>query len=267
MLEVVISIFVILFAVVVVLAAAAFLVMEAIDKIDSLRDKAPWLVKLIERRESLNVLLAVCVFLLLGNGYELVMKEIPEVPPPPSVKFITPPPPLVVQPTETPVVKVITPQPKQRAYISFLEPVVTFTVGSPLSVKFGCQTTSDVPAQKVSCNAQSFIVPVSNGDVSVEDERKIYTEFEAASRPNPEPERPTVAKGQVTNGMIPSAIVTTDEETLLNGPKFALLITGSLFYEDDFGSHRIDMCRWVQPPLSAEPKVWHYCLVHEGIVN
>jgi hypothetical protein len=94
--EIFITAFVILFVVLVVVGAIIFLVMEACDKLDTLREKAPWFVKLIERRESLNVLLAVCLFLLLGNGYELIMKEVPGIPEPPIVKILPPVPPQIV---------------------------------------------------------------------------------------------------------------------------------------------------------------------------
>ncbi len=96
--RIVISIFVIVFTALVMVAAVVFLVMEATDKLESLRKKAPWFVILIEKRESLNVLFVVCAFLLLGNGYELVVKEIPEVPAPPVVKIMPPVPPQIVNP-------------------------------------------------------------------------------------------------------------------------------------------------------------------------
>jgi hypothetical protein len=95
--EIIISIFIIVFGVIVVLSALVFLVMEAMDKIESLRHRVPWLVRLIERRESLNVLLCVSVFLLLGNGYELVKKEVPEVPLPPPPAKLSPSVPTIVQ--------------------------------------------------------------------------------------------------------------------------------------------------------------------------
>src|SRR5260370_31012740 len=94
----VVSLFVMVFTVLVMFGAVVFLVMEATDRLESLRQKAPWFVRLIEKRESLNVLFVVCAFLLLGNGYELVVKEIPEVPAPPIVKIIPPLPPQIVTP-------------------------------------------------------------------------------------------------------------------------------------------------------------------------
>jgi hypothetical protein len=118
--EIVVSAFVILFVVLVMAGAVVFLVMEASDKLDTLREKAPWFVKLIERRESLNVLLAVCLFMLLGNGYELIMKEVPEVPAPPVLKL--PPPPAPEIKVDNP--KVITrtlPPPEQPLHVSTAE--------------------------------------------------------------------------------------------------------------------------------------------------
>ncbi len=93
--KILVSTFVIVFTVLVLVAGAVFMILEANDKLETLREKAPGFVKFVERRESLNVLIIVCIFLLLGNGYELVMKETPEVPAPPSLTLKTPPQPAV----------------------------------------------------------------------------------------------------------------------------------------------------------------------------
>lgn len=105
--EIIISLFVIVFTALVMLGAIVCLVMEASDRLNSLREKAPWFVKLVERRESLNVLLFVCFFMMLGNGYELLIKEVPEVPQPPIVKIALPPAPIIPPPVKQPTPKQI----------------------------------------------------------------------------------------------------------------------------------------------------------------
>lgn len=86
----VVPIAVMFFSLIVVLMAIVFLVMEAQDRIETLREKAPWIMRFIERRESLNVLLVACLFMLAGNGYELLTREVPEVPEPPTVVINAP---------------------------------------------------------------------------------------------------------------------------------------------------------------------------------
>jgi hypothetical protein len=90
-----VSILVILFAAVVCILAFGLLIMGALDNIESLRKRAPWFVKVTEKRESLVALLLLCVLLLVGNGYELLEKEIPELPAPLIVQIRTPPPPAI----------------------------------------------------------------------------------------------------------------------------------------------------------------------------
>jgi hypothetical protein len=67
-----------IFAALVILAAAVFLVIEAMDKVDSLRKRAPWIPRILERRSAFVSLLLICFVLLIGDGYELLTKEFPE---------------------------------------------------------------------------------------------------------------------------------------------------------------------------------------------
>lgn len=141
--EIFVRIFVILFTVVVLIAGLAFIVLEANDKLETLKEKAPWFVKFVERRESLNVLVAVCIFMLLGNGYELVIKEMPEVPSPPVVSLKSPsPPPITITQISPPakeqcwinnyaVPSISSPQPWGMATV-----VCNATIRPPFSVEF-----------------------------------------------------------------------------------------------------------------------------------
>jgi hypothetical protein len=98
--RVVIPVVVILFTTFVVLGAVAFLIMEGLDKIESIKQRAPWLARFIEKRQSFNVLLVLCIIMLIGNGYELLVKESPDVPAPPIVTIKAPPPPPVLADSE-----------------------------------------------------------------------------------------------------------------------------------------------------------------------
>lgn len=69
---------VLLFAVLVVLGALAFLVLDTFSRVDYLNQKAPWLQRIAERRGAIGVLLLVAVLLVVGDGYELVAKDFPE---------------------------------------------------------------------------------------------------------------------------------------------------------------------------------------------
>jgi hypothetical protein len=70
------------FAGIVILAATVFLVIEAMDKVESIQKRAPWIPKILERRSAFVALLLICFVLLIGDGYELLTKELPEVPTP-----------------------------------------------------------------------------------------------------------------------------------------------------------------------------------------
>ena len=47
-------------------------------RVDYLKEKAPWLERMLDRRSAIGVLLLVTIFLLIGDGYELLTKEMPE---------------------------------------------------------------------------------------------------------------------------------------------------------------------------------------------
>jgi hypothetical protein len=79
-----------LFAAIVILSAAAFLVIEAMDKAESIQKRVPWIPKILKRRDAFLALLLICFVLLVGDGYELLTKEVPEVPTPPIVTFNPP---------------------------------------------------------------------------------------------------------------------------------------------------------------------------------
>ncbi len=79
-----------IFAAVVVIGAAAFLVIDAMDKVESIETRAPWIPKLLERRDAFVALLLICVVLLIGVGYELLTKEMPEVAAMPPIVFKPP---------------------------------------------------------------------------------------------------------------------------------------------------------------------------------
>jgi hypothetical protein len=105
-----------LFTALVVVGAVWFLIMEGLDRIESFKKRAPvWLTRFIESRQSFSVLFLLCVVLLIGDGYELLIKEIPEVPQPPIVKIIPPSPPTIVNtPPPTVVQPAVRPKPPEQ---------------------------------------------------------------------------------------------------------------------------------------------------------
>jgi hypothetical protein len=75
-----VRIFVLVFGAFVIAGCILFLILEAMDKVESIQKRAPWIEKVLRRREAFVALLLIAVVLLLGDGYESWTKEIPEVP-------------------------------------------------------------------------------------------------------------------------------------------------------------------------------------------
>jgi len=94
-----------LFAVIVVIGAIGFLVIDAMDKVESIQKRVPWITKILERRDAFVVLLMICSVLLVGDGYELLVKELPEVSASPNVTFPSPPGPRITVNQLAPPVK------------------------------------------------------------------------------------------------------------------------------------------------------------------
>jgi hypothetical protein len=76
--KLIIHILILAFAAIVILGAVLFVVIDMFTRVDYLKDKAPWLERMLERRSAFGVLLLVTTFLLVGDGYELLIKEMPE---------------------------------------------------------------------------------------------------------------------------------------------------------------------------------------------
>jgi len=73
------------FAALVLLAAFVFVVIDMLGRVGYLKDKVPWLDRMLERRAAIGILLLVAIFLLTGDGYELLNKEAPPIPSGPTV--------------------------------------------------------------------------------------------------------------------------------------------------------------------------------------
>jgi hypothetical protein len=83
------------FPVAVILAAVLFAVVDMFGRVDYLKENFPWLSRILERRSAIGVLLLAAIFLIVGDGLELISKEVPEVPSLPPVIVKAPLPPII----------------------------------------------------------------------------------------------------------------------------------------------------------------------------
>jgi len=97
----VIGLFFWLFACVVVIASIGLLVLDAMDKVESIQRRLPWLPKVLERRSAFVLLLLIAVVLLVGDGYELLTKEMTEIEAP-RISFAAPAAPRMASGEHTP---------------------------------------------------------------------------------------------------------------------------------------------------------------------
>lgn len=145
----VIPIFIAVFTVLVMLGACVFLVMEAQDRLESLRAKVPWLTRIVEKRESFNVLFVVCIFMLIGNGYELLTKEMPETTAPPIVKILPPLAPIVTSSPRSeearPALRVPAQPKPEAAHLQVTQQSLTSTNDMRYMYRVVVQTTLALP--------------------------------------------------------------------------------------------------------------------------
>lgn len=90
-----VSILLWVFSALITACGIGFVVLDAMDKVESITKRAPWLEKALEHRSAMVAVLMVCVVLLIGDGYELLTKELPEVSIAVSPTFAAPLPPKV----------------------------------------------------------------------------------------------------------------------------------------------------------------------------
>jgi hypothetical protein len=84
-----------LFTAIVVIIAVAFVVIDMLGRVEYLKAKAPWVDPLLEKRATFSALLIFAMFLNVGVGYELLVKEAPPIPEGPKVTISAPAPPIV----------------------------------------------------------------------------------------------------------------------------------------------------------------------------
>jgi hypothetical protein len=90
------------FAAIVIVGIFIFGVIDMIGRVDFLEEKFPQLGRILARRSALVAFLIVAIFLLIGNGYELITKELP-----------TPSPPVIqIKPPQAPVIQI---QPQKKS--------------------------------------------------------------------------------------------------------------------------------------------------------
>jgi hypothetical protein len=160
------------------------------------------------------------------------------------------------------------PVPKQRALIALAgdnmaDGVIIQRDNNPphtLFVKHSCKNIgSSVIAKNVGCIGTVWKIPAQEGIPTDQTLRESWSEFSRL-----------LAKSQHRNGvdLPPGAGIwnTSDlgmteiEPEFVRGNK-VILLTGSIFYGDDVGSHKKEFCMWAQRPVSAPYPVWHSCEV------
>jgi hypothetical protein len=87
--ELVVHLVIAVLSVLVIGVAIVFVVLEMLDKAEKVRTALPWIARVIEKRGAVSSLLLACLIMLSFNTYELLLKEVPEIPDPPHVAFST----------------------------------------------------------------------------------------------------------------------------------------------------------------------------------
>lgn len=82
-----VSVLIWIFTAIVVFGGIGFLVLDAMDKVESITKRWPWIEKALAHRTALVALIMICSVLLIGDGYELFTKEMPQIAEPPHLSF------------------------------------------------------------------------------------------------------------------------------------------------------------------------------------
>lgn len=208
----------------VLLAVAALIVifvLEMIGHLDLIQHRFPSLWVVMHSRPTIFALL-VAILIFLQRDFKDALPLYPA----PVVKIAAPAPPVVQTVERPPIVNVLPPEAKQRAYMAFLEPDLKYQLGSQISVNIRCSTKSEVPARNVSCEGQFFVVPLVKGGVEAKSEDDSYKTFETNTKPSPEGQRPSVDQGELAFGTSFGPILTQELKTKLEGGGYTFLVTG-----------------------------------------
>lgn len=78
-----------LFCALILIFAILFFVLDAMDKVESIQKRVPWIPGIFVRRSGYVSLLLISAILLVGVGYELIAAALPEIPAP-NITFSPP---------------------------------------------------------------------------------------------------------------------------------------------------------------------------------
>lgn len=148
-----------------------------------------------------------------------------------------------------------------------------FSPATGFATEMRCVNDSDFPANNELCRfSESVALVDQHGNVSQEDQDKIWANLESSLRTIPPKAGPKTLEPHSTSvadavGRIP--IPQDLFQNLFEG-KSTPVYAGVIFWSDDGGTHRKEFCKWLIPPASPYTRLSELrtrdCYEHNGLV-
>ncbi len=138
--------------------------------------------------------------------------------------------------------------PTERAHFSIMDTTVTTTptwpiVGRPLDLNFTYKNVGNGTAFDTLVESYTILKP----DYSLSSQQQAVAEFEEQLKARPLQTGWSQSKDEIRWSTAKGAILTPTDYANLRSGKNVVFIVGLIQFRDDFGKHRLRMCRYIQP--------------------
>lgn len=131
---------------------------------------------------------------------------------------------------------------------------IRFVPETPVTVEIICENESNVLAETVGCFTGLYLVPTENRKVSHTLQESLYSDFQIEFQKESSVKFADLSPHKTRSGFKTIAISQDDSRALSLGTK-AFFIPTLIFWKDDFGLHKREVCHWMQPPDSLRTPI------------
>jgi hypothetical protein len=122
-----------------------------------------------------------------------------------------------------------------------------------------CKNIGEVMAKKVSCRAYIRLIPAEKGIPSRVTLEKYWNDYlgSPVSKPLSDSQAVDLGPNEAQFGTVPLNMPMLAVDPALNSGDKVIFVAGAIWYSDDAGDHKKELCVWGQAPFNPPHLLWH----------